>query len=53
MLAQHFGSLTVRSITLREVEQWATQRSGEVSPRTYNVDLDVLRRILTTLASMA
>jgi site-specific recombinase XerD len=46
MLSQHFGSLTVRSLTLREVERWATKRSGEVSARTYNVDLDVLRRIL-------
>jgi hypothetical protein len=46
MLSRHFGSLTVRNVTLREVEQWATKRSGEVSARTYNVDLDVLRRIL-------
>jgi site-specific recombinase XerD len=46
MLSRHFGSLTVRNVTLREVERWATGRSGEVSARTYNVDLDVLRRIL-------
>jgi site-specific recombinase XerD len=46
MLAKHFGSMTVRSITLREIEQWAAKRSGEVSGRTFNVDLEVLRRIL-------
>jgi site-specific recombinase XerD len=46
MLAKHFGSLTVRNIGLRQVEQWATQRSGEVSARSYNADLEVLRRIL-------
>jgi integrase len=46
MLARHFGVLTVRSISLRQVEQWAAQRSGGCSARTYNADLDVLRRIL-------
>jgi site-specific recombinase XerD len=46
MLARHFGVLTVRSIGLRQIEQWAAQRSGGCSARTYNADLDVLRRIL-------
>lgn len=46
MLAKHFGNMTVRSITLREIEQWATRRSGEVAARTFNADLEVLRRIL-------
>src|ERR1035437_4620960 len=46
MLARFFGSLTVRSITLRQIEQWAAQRSAEYSARTFNADLEVLRRIL-------
>lgn len=46
MLARFFGSLTVRSITLRQIEQWAAQRSAECSARTFNADLEVLRRIL-------
>jgi hypothetical protein len=46
MLARFFGSLTVRSITLRQIEQWATHRSAECSARTFNADLEVLRRIL-------
>jgi hypothetical protein len=46
MLARHFGSLTVRSIGLRQVEQWAARRSVECSARTYNADRDVLHRIL-------
>ena len=46
MLAKHFGTLTVRSITLRQIEQWSTERSAECSARTFNADLEVLRRIL-------
>jgi integrase len=46
MLARRFGSLAVRSIGLRQIEQWAAQRSAECSARTYNADLEVLRRIL-------
>lgn len=46
MLARFFGTLTVRSITLRQIEQWSTQRSAECSARTFNVDLEILRRIL-------
>ena len=46
MLARFFGSLTVRSITLRQIEQWATHRSAECSARTFNADLEILRRIL-------
>ncbi len=46
MLARHFGGLTVRSVSLRHIEQWAAQRSGGCSARTYNADLEVLRRIL-------
>jgi site-specific recombinase XerD len=46
MLARGFGKTTVRNIGLRQVEQWATQRSAECSARTYNADLEVLRRIL-------
>jgi len=46
MLSKSFGTLTVRNITLRRVEQWAAQRSGECSARTFNCDLEVLRRIL-------
>ena len=46
MLAKHFGTLTVRSITLRQIEQWSTRRSAECSARTFNVDLEILRRIL-------
>ena len=46
MLARSFGNQTVRSITLRQIEQWSTQRSAECSARTFNVDLEVLRRIL-------
>jgi site-specific recombinase XerD len=46
MLGKHFGSMTVRSITLAQVEQWAARRSAECSARTFNADLEVLRRIL-------
>jgi integrase len=46
MLARHFGKLTVRSIGLRQIEQWAAQRGVECSARTYNADRDVLHRIL-------
>lgn len=46
MLAKHFGTLTVRSITLRQIEQWASERSAECGARTFNADLEVLRRIL-------
>ncbi len=46
MLARSFGSLTVRNIGLRQIEQWAAQRSSECSARTFNADLEVLRRIL-------
>jgi site-specific recombinase XerD len=46
MLARSFGSLTVRSITLRQIEQWSARRSAECSARTFNADLEVLRRIL-------
>jgi len=46
MLARFFGSLTVRSITLRQIEQWSAQRSAECSARTFNADLEVLRRVL-------
>jgi site-specific recombinase XerD len=46
MLARSFGTRTVRSITLRQIEQWAAQRSAECSARTFNADLEVLRRVL-------
>ena len=46
MLTRSFGTLTVRSITLRQIEQWATHRSAKCSARTFNADLEVLRRIL-------
>ncbi len=46
MLARHFGSVTVRGIGLRQIEQWAAQRSVQCSARTYNADRDVLHRIL-------
>ena len=46
MLSRHFGDVTVRNIGLRQIEQWAAQRSGECAARTYNADLEVLRRIL-------
>ena len=46
MLARFFGSLTVRGITLRQIEQWSTERSAECSARTFNADLELLRRIL-------
>jgi len=46
MLARHFGNVTVRNIGLRQIEQWAAERSGTCAARTYNADLEVLRRIL-------
>ena len=46
MLSRHFGSTTIGNIGLRQIEQWATLRSSECAARTYNADLEVLRRIL-------
>jgi integrase len=45
-LNQHFSTLTVRNITLRTLEQWATARRETCSARTFNYELETLRRIL-------
>lgn len=45
-LNQHFSGLTVRNVTLRTLEQWATARRDTCSPRTFNYELETLRRIL-------
>jgi integrase len=45
-LNQHFSGLTVRNITLRTLEQWATARRNTCSARTFNYELETLRRIL-------
>ena len=46
MLTKHFGNLTVRGIGLRQIQRWATVRSSEIGARSFNADLEVLRRIL-------
>ncbi len=45
-LNQHFSGLTVRNVTLRTLEQWATARRDTCSARTFNYELETLRRIL-------
>lgn len=46
MLAKQFGAVTVRNMNLRQIEDWATARSTSCGARTFNADLEVLRRIL-------
>ena len=43
-LADHFGSLGVRNITLRHIEDWAANR--KCSAETFNKERDVLVRVL-------
>ena len=43
-LAEHFGSLGVRNITLRHIEEWAGNR--ECAAETFNKERDVLVRVL-------
>ena len=45
-LNQHLGGLTVRNVTLRTLEQWAAARRDTCSARTFNYELETLRRIL-------
>jgi integrase len=45
-LHQHMGGLTVRNVTLRTLEHWATARRDTCSARTFNYELETLRRIL-------
>jgi integrase len=45
-LAKHFGELTARGITLRSAEHWAAARRETCSARTFNYELETLRRIL-------
>jgi len=45
-LNQHLSGLTVRNVTLRTLEQWATPRRDACSARTFNYELETLRRIL-------
>jgi integrase len=45
-LNQHLSGLTVRNVTLRTLEQWATARRDTCSARTFNYELETLRRIL-------
>jgi len=52
MLAKHFGTLTVRSITLRQIEQWSTQR-GMFRPNVQTSTWKYCAESWTTLASTA
>ena len=45
-LNQRLAGLTVRNVTLRTLEQWATARQDTCSARTFNYELETLRRIL-------
>ncbi len=45
-LNQHLGGFTVRNVTLRTLEQWATARRNTCSAHTFNYELETLRRIL-------
>jgi integrase len=45
-LNRHLGGFTVRNVTLRSLEQWATARRNACSAHTFNYELETLRRIL-------
>ena len=45
-LSRHLRGVTVRGITLRSLEQWAKSRRENCSARTFNYELETLRRIL-------
>lgn len=45
-LAPHFRTLTVRGITLRQVENWYSKRSAERAAQTVNIEVETLRSIL-------
>ena len=45
-LNRHFSGLTVRNVNLRTLEHWATARREACSARTFNYELETLRRIL-------
>lgn len=45
-LAPFFRGLTVRSITLRRVEDWYAKRSDERAAQTVNIEVETLRGIL-------
>jgi len=45
-LAPFFKGLSVRSITLQTIENWKVQRSGVISARTFNKDLETLNHLM-------
>jgi site-specific recombinase XerD len=45
-LGRHLRGLSIRGITLRSLEQWAKTRRESCSARTFNYELETLRRIL-------
>lgn len=45
-VAPHFRTLTVRGITLRQVEHWYSKRSAERAAQTVNIEVETLRGIL-------
>lgn len=51
-LSWHFNGLTVRNITLRTLEQWATARRETCSARTFNYELELCDASQTTGPSM-
>jgi integrase len=45
-LAPYFRGLTVRNITLRQVEHWYSTRTAERAAQTVNIEVETLRGIL-------
>jgi site-specific recombinase XerD len=45
-LARVFGDVTARGLTLQTLERWAATRRETCSARTFNYELETLRRIL-------